>query len=420
MDDRINEFLDDPIFALSEQEQQLFELTEPMKKASIDKAQADFIAQRRPCTNFEEYEAGFKRVHQELKEGKRRLVRYSIQTIEEGHYYVIGGVLVYLAKIFNIIKSPTKAGIDGRTLTIYENGMESNIMLQTLSKSAYLDGYTVSEPDEAVNNELRTNMGLTPEDTHTGWIYVLSSKSKDPQIASIKDLYKIGFTTTPVEERLKNCEKEPTYLMNKVKVERTWKTYNLNTLKLETLIHQFFSDVQLQVRVKDQDGVMHKTDEWYIVPLAIIEQVIDGIMDGSIIGCCYNKELQCIEQVDEKGHRIQQGTFDKTGWKILPLNVYREYFDAIYKGEKSIEYRQLKPTVEANMKRFTWVDNTDGKRYLRKYDGIRFTCKDATKDKMLVEVVDTTFDNEHNIVQFHLGKILEVDFKAKKLLSIGE
>lgn len=414
MDDRINEFLDDPIFALSEQEQQLFELTEPMKKASIDKAQADFIAQRRPCTNFEEYEAGFKRVHQELKEGKRRLVRYSIQTIEEGHYYVIGGVLVYLAKIFNIIKSPTKAGIDGRTLTIYENGMESNIMLQTLSKSAYLDGYTVSEPDYAVNNELFRNMGLTPEDTQTGWIYVLSSKSKDPQIASIKDLYKIGFTTTPVEERLKNCEKEPTYLMDKVKVERTWKTYNLNTLKLETLIHQFFSDVQLQVRVKDQDGVMHKPDEWYIVPLAIIEQVIDGIMDGSIIGCCYNKELQCIEQVDEKGHRIQQGTFDKTGWKILPLNVYREYFDAIYKGEKSIEYRQLKPTVNANMQRYTWVDNTDGKRYLRKYDGIRFTCKDATKDKMLVEVVDTTFDNEHNIVQFHLGKILEVDFKAKK------
>lgn len=402
---KIDEFINDPLFAITPEEKQLFELTEPMKRAALERAQADFIAQRRPCENFEQYEEGFKRVHQELKDGKRRLVRFSTQSIEPGHYYVIRGVLVYLAKVSKLSKITTNhMGMDGRTLTIYENGMESNILLQTFSKSAYLDGYTVSEPDEAVNEELRSNMGVTDEDLQTGWIYVLSSKSTDPQIASIKNLYKIGFTTTPIEDRLKNCENEPTYLMAKVKVERVWRTYNLNTLKLETLIHQFFNQLQLQVRVKDTQGVMHKPEEWYIVPLPLIDQVVEDIIEGTIVGCSFNKEMQCIEQ-DNDG--IKKEKFDISEWSILPLIIKRESYDAIVKGKINVVSQQLKPNVAANVKRYTWVDNVEGKRYLRKYDIICLTHKGAPKDRLYVEIADTTFDRKTNIIQFHLGKVID-------------
>ena len=42
---------------------------------------------------------------------------------------------------------------------------------------------------------------------------VLKSKSSDARIQAIADLYKIGYCTEPVEERIANAEQEPTYLM---------------------------------------------------------------------------------------------------------------------------------------------------------------------------------------------------------------
>ena len=44
---------------------------------------------------------------------------------------------------------------------------------------------------------------ITDEDGQTGFIYILRSLSTDPQITTLKDLYKIGFSTVPVKERVK-------------------------------------------------------------------------------------------------------------------------------------------------------------------------------------------------------------------------
>jgi hypothetical protein len=46
-------------------------------------------------------------------------------------------------------------------------------------------------------------------DSETGYIYVLKSLSENPRIANTKNLFKIGFSTTSVEERIKNAEKIP-------------------------------------------------------------------------------------------------------------------------------------------------------------------------------------------------------------------
>ena len=405
----LDELLSDPMFEVSNTEETLFELTEAMKRAKEERKSADYVAQRRPCENFADYEEGFRQVHKDLREGRRMLKKFTARGLQEGHYYVVSGVLVFLEKIINPKKTATShISIDGRTRTIYENGMESDIMLQTLSKNAYTDGYIVTDSTDEDATAIEKAFEVTEKDVSDGWIYVLSSLSENPEIAQVKDLYKIGFSTTPVEERIRNCEYEPTYLMDKVKIVATWKTFNMNTHSFETLIHQFFKAVQFHVKVKDLAGREAEPQEWFVVPLGIISKAIESIIDGSIVNYRYNPTLQVIEEV-EKQNRIQEGEFDTTGWKILTLNIKQIPFNQILKGEKNIEYRDLKPST---MNRYTWVEAETGNRYLRKFDALRLCVgRTAWSDRMLVEVVDTTFNREAQRVEYHLGKVLQVDVK---------
>ena len=403
----LDELLNDPMFEVSNTEETLFELTEAMKRAKEERKAADYVAQRRPCENFEDYEEGFRQVHKDLREGRRMLKKFTAKAMQEGHYYVASGVLVYLEKIINP-ERPQKGhiAVDGRTRTIYENGMESDIKLHTLSKNVYTDGYIVTDSTEEDASALEKAFEVTEKDKADGWIYVLSSLSENPEIAKVKELYKIGFSTTPVEDRIRNCEYEPTYLMDKVKIVATWRTYNMNTHSFETLIHQFFKAVQFHVKVKDLAGNEAEPQEWFVVPLGIISKAVESIIDGSIVNYRYNPSLQVMEEV-EKQNRIQQGEFDTTGWNILTLNIKQIYFNQILKGEKTIEYRDLKPS---SMNRFTWVDTSTGSRYLKKFDALRLCVgRTAGSDRMLVEVVDTTYDSDAQRVEYHLGKVLQVD-----------
>ena len=85
-----------------------------------------------------------------------------------------------------------------------------------------------------------TFSGITKEDKETGHIYVLTSQSEKEEIASLENLYKIGYSSTSVQERIKNAENEPTYLMAPVKIESSWMCYNMNAQKFEQLIHTIF------------------------------------------------------------------------------------------------------------------------------------------------------------------------------------
>ena len=405
----LDELLNDPMFEVSNTEETLFELTEAMKRAKEERKAADYVAQRRPCENFVDYEEGFRQVHKDLREGRRMLKKFTAKAMQEGHYYVASGVLVYLEKIINP-ERPKKGhiAVDGRTRTIYENGMESDIKLHTLSKNVYTDGYIVTDSTAEDASAIEKAFEVTEKDKADGWIYVLSSLSENPEIAKVKDLYKIGFSTTPVEDRIRNCEYEPTYLMDKVKIVATWRIYNMNTHSFETLIHQFFKAVQFHVKVKDLAGNEAEPREWFVVPFGIISKVVESIKNGSIVNYRYNPSLQVMEEV-EKQNRIQQGEFDTTGWNILTLNIKQMYFNQILKGEKNIEYRDLKPST---MNRFTWVDTSTGSRYLKKFDALRLCVgRTSQSDRMLVEVVDTTYDSDAGRVEYHLGKVLQVDVK---------
>ena len=148
----------------------------------------------------------------------------------------------------------------------------------------FKDGYTVTF-NEDEDGFLENKFAVTDKDIANGYIYVLKSKSTDPDIAKYKNLYKIGFTTQTVEERIANAKKQATYLYADVEIVATWKVYNVKSVAVETAIHHLFDKVQLQLTAGE-----YTPKEWYVVPLDIIDEAIDLLVSGKKVA--YNEELQ--------------------------------------------------------------------------------------------------------------------------------
>ena len=261
-----------------------------LKNIPKEKNKTDFVARRKPCKNFKDYDAKFKEIQKEIKEGKRKLIIHKEHHLKEGRYFVLDGILLFLEKIddpiikeFNDKTQGKRKRLDPRIRCIFENGMESNMYLRSLGKELYNNGSTVIQSNEEAFKQFNEGFSpITDEDEATGNIYVLSSLSEKPEIQSIKDLYKIGFSTTSVEERIENAENETTFLMAPVKIVSSYKTFNLNPQKFEDLIHQVFSNRRLDIKVADKEGNLKQPKEWYIVPIRVIEQAIELIINKQI------------------------------------------------------------------------------------------------------------------------------------------
>lgn len=249
----------------------------------------DSVAKRMKATGFEAFEPLFKTKHAELADGLFRLIPFpGIQTIEEGNFFVLNGIMLLVAEVGDTtyLSIRGKQEQKQRLRVIFENGTESSMYRQSLSirlhehegQALARTGHDVGEVDDA--------------DKESGHIYVLRSLSEDPQIARIQDLYKIGFSRNKVEQRIANAEKSPTYLMAPVKIVEDYRTYNLKPSALEHLLHRVFAEVRLDITQIDTKGREYDPSEWFLVPIKVINQAITMIMSGEITEYMYDVSAQ--------------------------------------------------------------------------------------------------------------------------------
>lgn len=267
-----------------------------LKNIPKEIAKADYIARRKSCPNFEEYEEIFKRCQNELKYGIRTLEKFNEKQVQEGQIFVLNGILLYVDKLYDIkrVERGYENKFDGRTHLVFENGTESNMRYRSLCKRLFETGKHVSN---TIEEKMKKFNNIQDEDKPTGYIYVLQSKSRDERIRSIRNLYKIGFCTTTVAERIKNASMDPTYLMAPVKIVAEFKTYNMNTQKFEDLLHRFLGSCQISIDVFDNDGSRHTPREWFQVPYEIVEQAIKLIVTGEVVNYRYDRETKTIQNV---------------------------------------------------------------------------------------------------------------------------
>lgn len=263
-----------------------------LKNVSKPPEMPDRIAKRKPCEEFDQFEPLFKKTHAELTSGEKVIKPFTSEhQIEPGEVFILQGMLVYVANRGDWEKK-NFGNVNARLYCVFENGTESNMLLRSLAAALWKDENSRQVIDAKQHNLEIEKEQVTEEDDATGYIYILRSLSEDPQIKEIDDLYKIGYSSQPVQQRIQNADKEPTYLMADVLPVAEYQTFNLNPQKLELLIHTFFAEACLNLDIFDADGKRHTPREWFIIPLHIIETAVELLMNGEIVNYRYDSQVQ--------------------------------------------------------------------------------------------------------------------------------
>ncbi len=257
---------------------------------------AEEIAQRTPCKDFDKFKPIFKQVQQDLKTGARQTLKYQDNAaVNQDDLFILDGQKVLVADMGELFVNDYGRQ-DCRLRVIYDNGTESDLLLRSLQRAL--------NKDKTSRRITVTDFGPlfsyieAEDDITTGYIYVLRSQSDDPYIVEHRSvIHKIGVTGGDVKKRIANAKKDPTYLLAEVEIVATFKLANINPKKLEALLHKFFDNARLDVELKDRFGIPVKPREWFLVPLEVIEEVIENIKKGTIDQFRYDPETSSLTRV---------------------------------------------------------------------------------------------------------------------------
>jgi len=260
---------------------------------------AEEIASRTACKDFDNFKPIFKAVQEELNNGIRATQAFrDFAEIREGDLFILSGQKVYVAEVGELFINQNGKK-DARLRIIYDNGTESDILLRSLQRAL--------NKNETGRRIVETMPGSTAgplfsgvssdDDSASGTIYVLRSKSDNPIITKNRDvIHKIGVTGNNVERRIANAKIDPTFLMADVEIVATYELFNINRSKLENLIHKFFSAARLDIELKDRFGNPVVPREWFLVPLFVIDELVEKIKDRTISQYYYDIDKACLMQ----------------------------------------------------------------------------------------------------------------------------
>lgn len=269
----------------------IFDLKHVKSKDSKITTMPEEVARRKKCKDFASFEPLFKRCQEEIENGDRAVVKFrDEQDVKKGGFFIYGGIKCYVAEVGEKVVKNNRN--NARLRLIFENGLESNMYHRSLTAELYKDGRRILPP--------RLKEGDKEIEDHelTGFIYVLSSKSSDPKISSISNLYKIGFSTTPVKDRIRNAKSDPTYLMSEVKIISCYKVSGIKPRYFEKLVHKLFGHVQVKIEIAGPSGETMNPKEWFSVPFDVIDEALKLIESEQITTYVYDaKSMKLVQKI---------------------------------------------------------------------------------------------------------------------------
>lgn len=268
-------------------------------RSSQDRKIIEEFANREKCENFEKFKPFFDNVQKDLKSGIRKSIPLKERPeIKKGLFFILNGQKTYVANIGEIFMQ--EYGIsDARLYLVFDNGTESKMLMRSLQRALTIDKSSriISDPNMG---PLFSNT-IDSEDHFTGNIYILRSKSNLPYIIENRNIiHKIGFTTSTIQKRISNAKSDPTFLMADVEIVDSYKLFNIKSSRFENLVQKIFSNTKLDIEIIDRFGKPIKPEEWFLVPLEVIKEAIQKIIDGSIIKYFYDPlKAKLIERDNE-------------------------------------------------------------------------------------------------------------------------
>ena len=257
----------------------------------------DHRAEFYPCHDFDRFRAMFKGTQAALETGEREVRPINPNEevrVDEGSLFIRKGLLTYVAEKAEMTARAGKR--DHRLRIIFSNGTESDPLLSSFrkaladdptSRAIHRHGLGALDPDwEADRIDL------------TGTVYVLRSKSNEPQIVEVRNiLLKIGVTTQEVRRRIADARNDPTFLLAPVEVVATYDLVNLSWRKVEGLLHRFFDAARPRdLWITDRFGRKVYPREWFYVLPEHVSRAVQAIKDGTLHQIEYDPETQSIRK----------------------------------------------------------------------------------------------------------------------------
>ena len=173
---------------------------------------------------------------------------------------------------------------------IFDNGTESDLLLRSLRRALNKDENSrrIVPPQPEMEEDF-SDIGplfsseVEEGDCASGAIYVARSLSDNPFVQENREvLLKIGLTTGDPEKRVAGARKETTYLFAAVELVAVYRLANINCKAFESLLHKFLARARIDMALADRFGGKVQPREWFLVPLPVVEEVVERIKDGTI------------------------------------------------------------------------------------------------------------------------------------------
>lgn len=247
--------LDDPLLS---GDIDIFEVRDELKPM----ARPDFIADRRPCADFDRFEPLLASVRKAVEEGIRAPQPFRQERVELGEFFVLKGQLVHVADIRDEHRRNGKP--DARLRVIFDNGTESNLLMSSLVRRLY--------EDKDARRIGATDVGPLFEGARTGFVYVLRSRSNKPEV---QGLLKVGTTAGTVEDRVAGAETQSAFLFAPVEILETYELRGHSAKEAERRIHRALRAYHTALKVVGPDGRSFRALEWFRATPQLVEKAIN-------------------------------------------------------------------------------------------------------------------------------------------------
>ena len=264
------------------------------------------VAQRKTCKDFDEYRLDFEAVQADLESGRQstELFKTSNRTqIRQGDWFVVDGQKALVADAGNWF-TPEHGERDRRLRVIFDNGTESDLLLRSLRRALNKDENSrrIVPPQLEVEEDF-SDIGplfsslADDDDFASGAIYVARSLSDHPFVQENREiLHKIGLTTGDPEKRISGAKKETTYLLAAAELVAVYRLANINCKAFESLLHKFLARARIDLALADRFGGKVQPREWFLVPLLVVEEVVERIKNGSISEYLFDMETASLKR----------------------------------------------------------------------------------------------------------------------------
>jgi len=239
----------------------IFEVRDELKPI----ARPDFIADRRPCLDFERFQPLFERIRGAVEEGARTPQPFRQERVEIGEFFVLKGQLVHVAALRDEHRRNGKP--DARLRVIFDNGTESNLLMSSLVRRLY--------EDKDARRIGLADAGPLFVGARTGFVYVLRSLSDRPEV---QGLLKVGTTAGTVEDRVAHAETQSTFLFAPVLILETYELVGHSAKEAEQRIHQALRPYHVALRVTGPDGRTFSSVEWFKATPELVEKAIKHVL----------------------------------------------------------------------------------------------------------------------------------------------